>query len=326
MIILHKLEMDLTRRGQMERIDAVQGDGNARVLELSLTAAGVAWEIPEDAAVFLRYRKPDGTGGCYDSLPDGSAAWNTEGNVLRITLAPQVLTAVGTVLAQAELVRSGASVATFTVQIVVQENPAEGVVQSEDYVHMLQWMKGEADRLLQEAKEGGEFDGPPGERGPQGEPGLSVYDFAVIYGYTGKEETLANMLITPSLPLAGGTMNGEIAMGNRKITGLGTPEAAEDAATKLYVDRKRMTFLLTVPAVDWSDTVPYTQTIVVDGLLSSDYPRIQPAYTGVEEADRNSWEAFSCISYHLPAAQNLRLYCLEKKPQTDLILMVEVLR
>jgi hypothetical protein len=38
------------------------------------------------------------------------------------------------------------------------------------------------------------------------------------------------------LPLAGGSMTGEIAMGSNKITGLGTPTANTDAATKQYVD------------------------------------------------------------------------------------------
>jgi hypothetical protein len=38
------------------------------------------------------------------------------------------------------------------------------------------------------------------------------------------------------LALAGGTMTGAIAMGTNKITGLGTPQDATDAATKAYVD------------------------------------------------------------------------------------------
>jgi len=38
------------------------------------------------------------------------------------------------------------------------------------------------------------------------------------------------------LPLAGGTMSGAIAMGANKITGLGDPAAAQDAATKAYAD------------------------------------------------------------------------------------------
>jgi hypothetical protein len=38
------------------------------------------------------------------------------------------------------------------------------------------------------------------------------------------------------LPLAGGTMSGAIAMGTSKITGLGEPTSAQDAATKNYID------------------------------------------------------------------------------------------
>ena len=47
--------------------------------------------------------------------------------------------------------------------------------------------------------------------------------------------TVTNSIAT-KLPLAGGTMSGAIAMGTAKITGLGTPSASTDAATKGYVD------------------------------------------------------------------------------------------
>jgi sulfur carrier protein ThiS len=47
--------------------------------------------------------------------------------------------------------------------------------------------------------------------------------------------TVTNSLAT-KLPLAGGTMSGAIAMGTNKITGLGTPTVATDAATKGYID------------------------------------------------------------------------------------------
>jgi DNA-binding beta-propeller fold protein YncE len=47
--------------------------------------------------------------------------------------------------------------------------------------------------------------------------------------------TVTTALAT-KLPLAGGTMSGAIAMGTAKITGLGDPTSAQDAATKTYVD------------------------------------------------------------------------------------------
>ena len=47
--------------------------------------------------------------------------------------------------------------------------------------------------------------------------------------------TVTNSIAT-KLPLAGGTMSGAIAMGTNKITGLGDPTSAQDAATKNYID------------------------------------------------------------------------------------------
>ena len=46
--------------------------------------------------------------------------------------------------------------------------------------------------------------------------------------------TVTNSIAT-KLPLAGGTMTGAIAMGTNKITGLGDPTSAQDAATRSFV-------------------------------------------------------------------------------------------
>jgi hypothetical protein len=47
--------------------------------------------------------------------------------------------------------------------------------------------------------------------------------------------TITNSIAT-KLPLAGGTMSGDIAMGTNSITGMADPTLAQDAATKAYVD------------------------------------------------------------------------------------------
>lgn len=57
MIITNKLSMDLLRPGLYQVIHAVQGEAYTRRLEISLYAGGVAWEIPDDVTVSVRYRK-----------------------------------------------------------------------------------------------------------------------------------------------------------------------------------------------------------------------------------------------------------------------------
>jgi len=69
-----------------------------------------------------------------------------------------------------------------------------------------------------------------------------------VDGATGLATAIGN-----KLPLAGGTMTGAIAMGTNKITGLGTPTANADAATKSYVDGEIST--LDTAAQGYADAV-----------------------------------------------------------------------
>ncbi len=50
------------------------------------------------------------------------------------------------------------------------------------------------------------------------------------------QSEVSTTLDLPYLPLTGGTMSGQIAMGTNKITGLAAPSADGDAARKLDVD------------------------------------------------------------------------------------------
>lgn len=133
MIITSKFTMDLQNPGVMPIVHGVQDDRNSRELEITLTAAGRCWPIPEDAAVLIRFRKADGKGGEYDTLPDGTPAWQAEHNVLRIALAPQVLTMPGNVSLTVTLLQGDSRLSTFGVQLRVEAASKALKLDSEDY-------------------------------------------------------------------------------------------------------------------------------------------------------------------------------------------------
>lgn len=136
MIITHKLQsMDLTHKQNTSRVDVVQDDKYSRDVEFTLTENGVAWQIPDGTTAVVRYKKPDGTGGNYDTLPDGSTAYQINGNVLTVALAPQVCTVTGSVQLSVGLIQGNAEINTFSVNIVVHPNPG-AEYQSEDYIRL----------------------------------------------------------------------------------------------------------------------------------------------------------------------------------------------
>lgn len=132
MIITHKINMDLSRVGISSSISVMQDDRYSRNLEYTLTENGAAWAIPDGATALIRYLKPDGTGGNYDALEDGTAAYTAEGNVLTVALAPQVCTVPGKVLLTVAVISGEAYLHTFTVTLMVQRNPGLAV-SSENY-------------------------------------------------------------------------------------------------------------------------------------------------------------------------------------------------
>lgn len=136
MIITNKVTMDLKQLSWVAAIAAVQDDRYSRNLEITLLSGGEIWEIPEDAAVVIRYSKPDGIGGAYDTLPDGSTAWSANGNILTVALAPQVLTTPGVVNLAVTLIREHQQISTFTILIHVTPAVGSQIAESETYFHV----------------------------------------------------------------------------------------------------------------------------------------------------------------------------------------------
>ncbi len=132
MHVTHKLRMDLTRPGYPPVVEAMEGDKLARKLCLQLMADGADWPVPDDVSVLITYRKPDGKGGQYDTLPDGSSAYRIQGSTVTISLAPQVLNVAGRVQLSVRLLQGQQELSTFLILLHVRDLP-EGSGDSQDY-------------------------------------------------------------------------------------------------------------------------------------------------------------------------------------------------
>lgn len=140
MIVMHNIEMDLAEIGITKRIFAVQGDKNTRSVKITLTCAGEPWKIPDGVIGIVRFRKPDDTGGTYDTMPDGSVAVTVDNNAMTAQLAPQMLTAPGCVLAQVEMTTGEKVLCTFAFKIVVEPDPSVGTMDSDDYINLSEYI------------------------------------------------------------------------------------------------------------------------------------------------------------------------------------------
>ena len=141
MVITHKLRpMDLTCKNVTQRVDVMQDDKFSRCLALPIRANGADVELPEDVRAVIRFRKPDGTGGNYDTLPDGASAYTISGSAITVALAPQVCTVPGLVQMAVCLMRGNAEINTFVILVNVHANPGIDV-ESKDYTNMRAYVK-----------------------------------------------------------------------------------------------------------------------------------------------------------------------------------------
>lgn len=134
------LRVDLLDPGAPQITHAVQDDSNSRKIAFNIYAGGAQWAVPDGTLVTVRYKKPDGTAGFYDTLPDGSTpAATIDGNVVTVALVPQAFTVIGNVPVQIKLYDSaGASIATFAVVMHVSANVvSDAEIVSSDYYSVL---------------------------------------------------------------------------------------------------------------------------------------------------------------------------------------------
>ena len=136
MIITNKLTLDLQTPGTVPTIHAVQNDSYSRNLEITLYANRLPFIFPETGRVVIRYKKSDGKGGEYDTLPDGRRAWQSDRNILTIALAPQVLTTPGSVSVTVTLIDEETQLSVFPIRLAVEPIAAAKLAASEDYFYI----------------------------------------------------------------------------------------------------------------------------------------------------------------------------------------------
>lgn len=134
MIVTHNIKADLAAAAPTApQIDAVQGDANTRAVAITLTANGAPFQVPDGTAAAVRFRKMDGTGGVYSTMPDGSNAYSIDGSIVTVLLAPQVLTCSGIVWISVELTGGSNVLGIFTFLVYVHRDPSVGTAPSENY-------------------------------------------------------------------------------------------------------------------------------------------------------------------------------------------------
>ena len=133
MITENYIALEMTRRSVTPCIDVMQDDKYCRDLCIALTWEGFQLILGANTTALIMYSKADGTGGTYDKLPDGQAAYIIDGNIIRVKLAPQVCTAPGLVRLSVALIDGENVIHTFVIHIKVHATPGINV-KSEDYI------------------------------------------------------------------------------------------------------------------------------------------------------------------------------------------------
>jgi hypothetical protein len=155
MQVTKNITLDLLETGSPVIIKAKQNDRNTRYIAAHLYVGRLDYQVPSGTEIAFRYKKPDGTAGFYDALPDNSPAITVSGNTVTVELVEQVLTAAGCVHCEINMYNAASEkLTTFTFEISVEESVlTDAEIISSDYYNVLTAEIAKALRAVTDATE-----------------------------------------------------------------------------------------------------------------------------------------------------------------------------
>lgn len=118
---------------------AKQNDRGSRELVCQLVDGGQPWTPPTNILTAIRYIKPDGTGGFYDTTENNLPAAVFSGSTVTLTLAEQVLTVPGEVYMEFNVYTSQTErLTTFSFTLYVEQSVlTDATIISSNYYNIL---------------------------------------------------------------------------------------------------------------------------------------------------------------------------------------------
>lgn len=139
MKVTSQITVDLLHPNVATLVYAKQADQQSRFISATLLEGSQPWTPPTGALAAVRYRKPDGTIGWYDTTENKAAAITMSGNVATIQLAAQALTVSGDVYIELEFyTQSAEKLSSFAWILAVEASAvSDGEIESSDYFNVL---------------------------------------------------------------------------------------------------------------------------------------------------------------------------------------------
>ena len=143
--LIQPVAINLTTCGVPPVLHMVQGDSNSRTIVASLWNGAKPYNVPnvpDKSSVMIRFRKPDGTGGLYDSSEAGEAI-SYAGNVVTAPVATQMLAVAGDVFAEIDIFGGGAGTSAkrlATFRFIIEVAPCvlpDAEIISSDYYNII---------------------------------------------------------------------------------------------------------------------------------------------------------------------------------------------